>query len=108
MRDFMEVRGLLPAYLPPTKLYIGVASENVLPQALQIAAELRAQGVATAIDFGEKKLGDQIKTATKHGIPYLIVVGQDELASGSFAIKNLDTGAEERRARTNLADFFNA
>jgi histidyl-tRNA synthetase len=106
MRDFMEVRGLLPAYIPPTKLYIAVASEEVLVQGLQIAAELRAQGVAIAVDFGEKKLGDQIKTAAKNQIPYLLVVGQDELANGTFTVRDLRSGLEEKLNRNQLAQFF--
>lgn len=108
MRDFLEVRGLVPGYATPTKLYVAVAEAALVPQALQLAQELRAAGVATAVDFGDKKLGDQIKGAAKRGIPYLVVVGANELASGTFAIKNLATGAEEQLPREQLATFFNA
>lgn len=107
MRDFLEVRGLIPPYVPPTKVYIAVASDDALPEALRLAAELREGGVPAAADFGERKLGEQIKTAAKHQVPYLIVVGQDEVASGMFVIKNLETGAEDKRPRTELASFFN-
>ncbi|MES2203296.1 MAG: histidine--tRNA ligase [Patescibacteria group bacterium] len=104
--DFLEVRGLLPAYMPPTVAYIAVAGAELGPEAQQLAQELRAAGVNVAVDFGEKKLGDQIKAASKGGVPWLIVVGQDELASGTFNIKNLNTGAEEKMARSQLAQFF--
>jgi len=106
IRDFLEVRGLLPAYTPATKVYIAAASAEVVPAAMQLAQELRTQGVAVAVDFGERKLGDQIKVAAKHSVPWLIVVGQDELTSGTFGIKNLDSGAEEKMDRSQLASFF--
>ncbi len=106
LRDFLEVRGLIPPYTPPTKVYLAVAAPEVVTPALQIAGELRAQGVSVAVDFGEKKLSEQIKTAAKHKIPWLIVVGPDELTSGNFGVKNLNSGVEERLARAQLAKFF--
>ncbi len=106
MRDFLEVRGLLPAYLPPTKLYIAVASVENVPDALTIAQELRAQGVAVAVDFGDKKLADQIKAATKHRVPYLLIVGQNEVTSNTFAVRDLTSGSETKLSRKDLASFF--
>ncbi len=106
MRDFLAVRGLLPAYLPPTKVYVAVASPDMLTPALQLAQELRGGGVAVATDFGEKKLGEQIKTAAKHQIPSLLVVGHNELVSGTFTVRNLATGAEEIVTREQLTAFF--
>lgn len=108
MRIFMDVRGLTPQYLPPTKVYVAVAEESLAGEALRLAGELRSAGIATAVDYGERKLGDQIKVASKHGIPFVIVVGQNEITSGTFSIKNLDTGEEVQYERSNLADFFNA
>lgn len=106
IRDFLEVRGLLPAYLPRTRAYIALTDASLALEAAQVAAEMRMGGVAVALDFGERKLGDQIKTAVKQGVPYLVVVGQDELASGTFMVKNLETGAQEGVERGRLADYF--
>ncbi|HWB34195.1 MAG TPA: histidine--tRNA ligase [Candidatus Paceibacterota bacterium] len=106
LRDFLAVRGLLPEYAPATKVYVAVASKELLPQAAEVAALLRKESVATAVDFGEKKLGDQIKTAVKHQIPYVLIVGEDEIASGSFTVRDLSTGEEQKLSREELASFF--
>ncbi|HUD03102.1 MAG TPA: histidine--tRNA ligase [Candidatus Paceibacterota bacterium] len=106
MRDFLEVRRLVPAYVPPTQLYIAVTSPELAGQAQTLAGELRQQGVNVAVDFGDKKLGDQIKTASKHSIPYLMVVGDNELSSGTFVVRNLTTGEETSLAKHDLANFF--
>lgn len=106
MRDFLEVRGWLPEYMPAAKLYIAVASPEVLPHAQVLASELRQENVNVAVDFGEKKLGDQIKAASKHSIPYLLVVGADEAKSGSYTIKDLASGEEQTLSRQELAAFF--
>jgi histidyl-tRNA synthetase len=106
MRDFLEVRGLVPAYVPPTQLYIAVTAPELAGPAQTLAGELREQDVNVAIDFGDKKLGDQIKTASKHSIPFLLVVGDNELSSGTFVVRNLASGEETPLAKNDLANFF--
>ena len=106
MRDFLAVRGLIPPYTPTTRVYLAVTAPELAVRAQALAGELRGAGVTVAVDFGERKLGDQIKAAAKHKIPWLIVVGEDELASGIYNVKNLETGAAEPVARDDLAGFF--
>lgn len=106
MRLFLESRGLIPPYAPPTHVYIAVASPELAPQASILAAELRERGVRVAQDFGDKKLGKQIEAAAKHGVPYLLVVGQDELMAGAFGVRNLTTRDEQHIGRGELAAFF--
>jgi histidyl-tRNA synthetase len=104
--NFLEVRGLLPKYTPPTSLYIALTSPSMLGEALKLATELRNNKVTVAVDFGEKKLSDQIKTASKHGVPYLLVVGEDELKNNSFAVRDLESGSEKQLARSELSTYF--
>lgn len=106
IHNFLEVRGLLPTYVPPTKVYVATTNTTYVSEALRLAAELRKGNVATAVDFGEKKLADQIKTASKHKIPYLLVVGEDELTSNTFTIRDLETGDEKKFSREQLGSFF--
>ncbi len=106
MRLFLESRGLLPAYRPPAQVYIAITSPDVAWEAQEFAAKLRIQGVNVAVDFGEKKLGDQIKVANKHKIPFVIVLGPEELALGEVRIKELATGKESKLSKEGLAEFF--
>ncbi len=106
MRLFLEVRGLLPAYVPPTKLYIATPSPDMAYAVQALAGELRRQGVNVAIDFGERKLGDQIKAASKHKIPWLMVVGENEMQAGQFTLRNLESGHEETLPQIAVADFL--
>lgn len=106
LRDFLAVRGLIPDYLPPTKVWIALASPELVAQAMALAEELRRANVNVGVDFGDRKLGKQIDAAVKHKISYLIVVGEDELASGSFKVKDLATGEEKALSREELSSFF--
>lgn len=106
MRDFLAVRGLIPDYVSPTKVYLAVAASAQVYDAMKLAGELRTAGINTAVDFGDKKLGDQLKAAVKQRIPYVVVVGPDELRSGEFAVKDLASGEEKKMPRAQLPDFF--
>lgn len=108
IRDFLAVRNLLPPYIPPTRVYLAVTSPELVQFAMGVAKELREANIPAGIDFGEKKLGDQIKTATKHTIPFLIVIGENEQSSNSFTIKDLKTGEEKSVTREELSNFFNS
>jgi histidyl-tRNA synthetase len=105
-KDFLSVRGLLPEYLPNAKVYIAIARADFASEAMRLAGELRKNNVSTAVDFGDKKLSEQIKAAVRHGIPYLIVFGEDELVSQSLRVKDLASGKETVLARGELSSFF--
>jgi histidyl-tRNA synthetase len=105
MRDFLEVRGLLPQFNSPAKLYIvnaGVNDEKVL----EIASQLREKGVTVAIDLSGKKIGDQIKKAVKDSIEFVIVIGENELSSGEISIKHLSSEKEEKMKLSEVADYI--
>lgn len=106
MRDFLTVRGLLPPYQPPTRVYVAVTSPELAYEAQNLASELRRAGVNAAVDFGEKKVGDQIKAAAKHKVSWLIVVGENELQTGEFTARNLQSGHEETMPRDALPGFL--
>ena len=66
------------------------------PNALALAKALRAEGINTADDVSGKKVGDQIKIADKQKIPYIIVVGEDEVKSDQYTLKRLSDGSENK------------
>ena len=106
IRDFMSVHNLIPTFTPPTHVYLAITTKDVLPAVLAFADELRSGGINVAVDFGDRKLSDQIKTASKHKIPRVIVVGPDELASGQFTARNIETGQEQLFSRSRLGDVI--
>lgn len=79
-------------------------SEDVVAHAEKVADELRAKGVNVAINTSFKKIGDQIKHAEKTGIPYIIAIGEDEVKSGEYVLKNIVSGEEYRGTTLEIAD----
>jgi histidyl-tRNA synthetase len=95
IRDFLETRNLLPKIKAPADYYICVMSQAEVAFAEKTAEDLRTKGFRVAIDFTYKKIGDQIKSADKRGIPNVIVIGPEEAKSGKVKVKNLKTGEEK-------------
>lgn len=93
LANFLETHRLLPDLKPETDLYVALVGDV---DAQKVIAELRAAGLNVAVDISGKKLGDQLKTADKKGIGKVLIIGQDELASGRFSLKDLNSGKEEK------------
>jgi len=94
IEDFLETHKLLPNTQSPTDLYICVLDENAYSWAYTIASRLREKDINVAIDYTNKKVGDQIKTASKLFVPFALCIGPDEVDSNTFILKNLETGDE--------------
>lgn len=107
-REFLVNRNLLPPHVSPIRVYIAVTEPSLVYEVQKLAGELRRDKINVAIDFGDKKLGDQIKAAGKQKIPFLIVMGEDELKSGEFTVKNLGTGEEEKINREKLGSYLSS
>ncbi len=65
-----------------------------LEKPIQLATELRNQGIKTEIYLNNKKLKAKFKYADKLKIPYVIVIGEDEIATNTVKVKNMETGEE--------------
>ena len=61
---------------------------------LELATELRNIGINTEVYLNNKKLKAKMKYANKLEIPYVIVIGYDEIQSGKIKVKNMQTGEE--------------
>ena len=66
-----------------------------LSAAVALASELRAGGLRVQIYSEKKKFKAKIGYADKLGIPFVIFLGEDEIAQNVCALKNMDTGEQE-------------
>lgn len=104
VRDFLLGHNLLPSYTSPIDVYLASVTQDTLPQTEELARFLRSKGLSVAVDLTGKKVGDQIKTADKQSVPFVMVIGEEEIASGNFKLKHLGTGEEKTVAKDQIAD----
>jgi histidyl-tRNA synthetase len=94
LANFIKAHSLMPDLESETDVYVVLAGD-VMAKAQPTIAGLRDAGLNVAVDLSGKKLGDQIKTADKKGIQQVLIIGEDELKTGMFKLKNLKTGKEQ-------------
>lgn len=96
MQQFLEVHNLLPKLTTHTDVYIIAVDEKSLAGADELARKLRAEGVNAEIDMTGRKVDKQMKTALKKQIPFAAFVGEEEVESGIYNLKNLVESSELR------------
>ncbi|HVP64727.1 MAG TPA: histidine--tRNA ligase [candidate division Zixibacteria bacterium] len=86
----------------PLKAYVIPLGAGTNRHALALAHELRAAGVS--VDIGDEtfRLKKGFDTAEKLGAEYAVLVGENEVASQTFAVKNLRTGEQVNVPRAEL------
>ncbi len=86
-------------------LFVNLGSEEeaaVLP----LLRKLRDADIAAEIYPESGKMKKQMEYANRRAIPYVVIVGSDELAAGAAAVKNMRTGEQRKVAFDALADAF--
>ena len=92
----LEDQGLLNDDLltSPADVLVLPMTED-LSAAISAATTLREAGVRTQIHAEQKKFKQKLSYADKLGIPYVILLGEDEIAQNKVALKDLTTGQQQ-------------
>ena len=65
-----------------------------MTKSIELASNLRKEGINTEVYLNDKKLKAKFKYADKLKIPYVVVIGEDEINSNMIKVKNMSTGEE--------------
>jgi histidyl-tRNA synthetase len=78
-----------------TEVLVTTMDRKLLGAYLDLVAELRAAGLCAEVFLKPKaRLGDQLRYASDWGIPYAVIMGEDEMRAGSVTVKDLEAGKE--------------
>jgi threonyl-tRNA synthetase len=88
--------GNLPTWLCPEQVRVlGVRNDHD-DYAYEVATLLRAQGVRVTVDEASEPLGARIRKAKLEKIPYVVVVGDDDVAKGTLGVNARGSNDPER------------
>ena len=90
-------QGLLNTSLPtaPADVLILPMTQDLTP-AIQLATRLRGAGVRTQLYTEQKKFKAKMNYADKLGVPYVVFLGDDEIAAGLVACKDMTSGEQTK------------
>jgi histidyl-tRNA synthetase len=81
--------------LPKPDFYIAVATDSARIPASCLAGKLRTAGRITEIDLEDRSLKAQLRSASRIGAARVIILGDDEIESGTLQVKDFGTGSQE-------------
>lgn len=78
----------------PTRLLI-IPMKDTMDFALDVSTKVRQAGIPAEVYLNEGKLGKMFSYADKLGIPFVTVIGEDEVKSGKLTLKDMVTGEQQ-------------
>lgn len=95
--DVLEELNLFPAEtVQGTKVLISNFDEKAELYALPVLQELRTAGIAAELYPSSAKLKKQMSYADAKNIPYVILIGDDEMSSSLLTLKNMQSGEQQK------------
>ena len=90
----------------PTEVLVTVFDSSAIPDALRLAAELRAAGLRAEWYPEAVRLDRQLKYADATGVRFALIVGPDEAARGEVTLKDLSQRTQLAVARSEAAAWL--
>jgi len=103
--DVMEELNLFPSEtLLSTKLLLCPFDEEAINYATTLVTSLRNAGINTEIYPDAVKMKKQLSYANSKNIPFVVLIGSEEISSGTLSLKNMQTGEQ---AKLSLSEIIN-
>lgn len=100
-----EYKGALPTWLAPVQVQVIPVSPNVhLDYAKKVQDQLRVSGARVEIDLRDEKMGYKIREAQMKKIPYMLVVGDQEVENEEVNVRKYS----EQKSETISLEKFNS
>ena len=92
-----EEFGLVPELNGSTKVLVTIFSSELVDQSIKISTKFRDNKISTELyPDPEANISKQVKYANRKGIPFVIVIGPDEVKEGVVMLKNMKEGSQEK------------
>jgi len=81
-------------------------SASTYPAAVKIARKLRESGLAVELPAEEMKFKKSLGLADKLGARYALIIGEDEVASGTYTLKRLADADQKKLNEDELLEYL--
>lgn len=100
--------GKFPLWLTPDQAVVLPISEKFNDYAEKVAEQLNLQDVRTIGDYRNEKIGRKIRDNELKRIPYLLIVGEKEVADGTISVRRQGEGDKGAMTPEAFAQMVNA
>lgn len=85
-------------------VFMIILGDKAEKAAIPLIKTLRQKGMRIERDYGNKSMKSQMKRADKLGAKFVLILGENELASNSIMVKNMETGSQEQVALDKIEE----
>ena len=103
-----EAEGLTPGAGPLVDVFAVPMGEEAKAVLIALSGELRASGIRMDLAYGNRGLKGAMKAADRSGAPYVLIVGEQEVADGTVVVKNMSAGTQESVAWESVQSLLTA
>ena len=97
--------GKLP-HLPGLAVFVAWMGQAAYPTAVNITRKLRTAGLAVELPPEEMKFKKSLGLADKLGARYALIIGEDEVAAGTFTLKRLVDSEQKKLSELELIEYL--
>ncbi|WP_431027309.1 histidine--tRNA ligase [Lysinibacillus sp. LZ02] len=102
----LEAEGVTLETNEALDMYVVVMGDEAKAKAIELVSQFRANGISADMDYADRKMKAQMKTADRQGAKYVIVLGDSELEEQAVNVKEMATGNQEKVAFKELVTYL--
>lgn len=102
----LEKQDRIPEPAPLYDVFVCTLGEKAREAALGLVKDLRIAGISADLDHMGRGIKPQFKYAGKLGCPFVLVLGDDELANNQIKLKDMRTGEEQMQPLNGIASLL--
>lgn len=96
MIDFLRTYDLLPTFESGPKVFVTMMDTSLYKESSKTTQFLRENSIETIMQLSPSKLSKQLQFASKANIPWVIIIGEDELKEKKVLLKNMLDSSQEK------------
>ena len=89
--------------LPKPRVFIAYLGDEAKEEAIKLASTLRREGIGVIEALGDKSLKAQLRQANSLGAPYAVIIGEQELKTGTVILRDMTSAEQETIPLKELA-----
>ncbi len=105
MMDAAEELGIIPTENIGTQVLVTIFDPNLIYNSLTVAEKLRQAKIKTELYPAIDKLDKQLKYADKIKVPYVVIIGPEEVKKNIVKVKNMKTGEQKEYTIDDFIKF---
>ena len=92
--------------LPGPRVFIACIGEEARVETIKLASRLRQAGIGTLLATGSRSLKAQLRQANNLGIPHAVIVGEEEVKTGTVILRDMANARQKTVSRDELPQIL--